>query len=394
MQVRLGDLVEEVVERNPPHGAVVFSVSERLGIVPQSQLFAKKIATDDRSKYRRVQYGDVIYNPYLLWNRAVGVCFDRCGGCVSPAYIVLRPRNSDTERFLHYFFRSDRLATAVDAIATGSVTRRRTALVSDVFDLTFDLPETAQRKAANSVLSSLDNKIELNRRMNEALEAMAQALFKSWFVDAIQNEIPKGWREGKVEELATLSREAINPNEFPDETFDHYSIPAFDEGRLPKTEHGGQIQSNKFIVSLNAVLLSKLNPRIPRVWLPNISNAHRSICSTEFLVATPQSGVSREYLYGLFGSQSFLEVFSTLVTGTSGSHQRVKPEYLLAMDVLSPPKELIARFTETVAPMYQRTVKNIEESRTLSAIRDALLPKLLSGEIRVKDAERFVEAKV
>jgi type I restriction enzyme S subunit len=202
-------------------------------------------------------------------------------------------------------------------------------------------------------------------------------------VDATQSGQPKGWHEGKVSDLATLSRDSLNPGEFPDETFDHYSIPAFDEGRTPKPEAGDTIKSNKFIVSPDCVLVSKLNPRIPRVWLPDLRSANRAICSTEFLVTTPKRGVSREFLFCLFTSESFVSVFATMVTGTSGSHQRVKPESLLGMDAVIPPQSLIQSFTETTAPLLKRINHNIAESRTLAALRDALLPKLLSGELRV-----------
>ena len=315
---------------------------------------------------------------------------------IATPYIILNPQltlyrvseDSVLDRhFLKYFFDSALFQSFLTRISAISTISTLSLGVQKQLEICF--PSKTEQRAIAHILGTLDDKIELNRRMNETLEAIARALFKSWFNDTDETEIPRGWREGKVEELATLSRETIDPSEFPNETFDHYSIPAFDEGRLPKAEPGGQIQSNKFIVPANAVLLSKLNPRIPRVWLPSISKSHRSICSTEFLVAIPQPGVSREYLYGLFSSQSFLELFSTLVTGTSGSHQRVKPEYLTAIDMLTPPKKLIGRFTETVAPIYQRTAQNIEESRTLSTLRDTLLPKLITGELRIRDAHRF-----
>ena len=249
------------------------------------------------------------------------------------------------------------------------------------------IPPLFEQRAIASVLGSLDDKIELNRRMNETLEALAQSLFKSWFVDATQSALPKGWREGKVSDLATLSRDGLNPGEFPDETFDHYSLPAFDEGRTPKPERGDTIMSNKFIVQPNCVMVSKLNPRIPRIWLPDMRGQNRAVCSTEFLVATPKPGVSREYLYCLFINESFVSVFTTMVTGTSGSHQRVRPESLLSMDTPLPPAPLIQKFTDTVAPMLKRISQNIHESRTLAALRDALLPKLLSGELRVPAAK-------
>jgi type I restriction enzyme S subunit len=183
----------------------------------------------------------------------------------------------------------------------------------------------------------------------------------------------------------------LNPGEFPSEIFDHFSIPAFDEGRTPKPENGDAIKSNKLIVPPGCAMVSKLNPRIPRVWLPELSEERRAVCSTEFLVALPKPGVSREFLCCLFKDETFVSVFATMVTGTSGSHQRVKPESLLGMEAVIPPQALIQRFTETVAPMLSRISQNISESRTLAALRDALLPKLLSGELRVPTA-KLVEA--
>jgi type I restriction enzyme, S subunit len=226
------------------------------------------------------------------------------------------------------------------------------------------------------IIGALDDKIELNRQVNETLEALTRTLFQQTISNGTATDV------GKFEQLADLCRDAINPREFPDETFDHYSIPAFDEERLPKPETGELIKSNKFRLPSNAVMISKLNPRIPRVWMPRLSSSVRSIASTEFLVAVPKPDISREWLYGLLTSQPFLDVFTTLVTGTSGSHQRVKPEYLLAMDVEIPRSEAIQHHTRVTAPLHKRIALNLEESRTLAALRDALLPKLLSGEVR------------
>ena len=100
---------------------------------------------------------------------------------------------------------------------------------------------------------------------------------------------------------------------------------------------------------------------------------------------------SREFLYCLFSDESFLRTFTAMVTGTSGSHQRVKPESLLAMAVINPPAAAVEKFTDTVAPMFQRISHNIAESRTLAALRDALLPKLLSGELRTPAATKRLD---
>ncbi len=268
------------------------------------------------------------------------------------------------------------------------------------------VPPLPEQKAIASILGALDDKIELNKKMNETLEAMARAIFKSWFVDfdpilglgphkewqdSPLGKIPKGWRVGTVADIADIYRDGINPGEFPNELFNHYSIPAYDEGQMPTKDIGSTIMSNKFLLPDNCVLISKLNPRIPRVWFPKISKNHRSVASTEFLVLFPKSSYSCEFIYSLCISLSFQEIFTSLVTGTSSSHQRVKPEDLLSIKVVCPLDIVLKEFTQKVAPLFAQIQSNKEQSLTLASIRDSLLPKLLSGEIRVKDAERFVE---
>ena len=296
------------------------------------------------------------------------------------------------------------------------------------------LPPLDQQKAIAHILGTLDDKIELNRRMNETLEAMARAIFKSWFVDFLPvrakaaartqtgdpvrlpaegsaqvgapglpkhiadlfpdrfedselGEIPAGWKIGNVGEFASLSRNGTDPGDFPDETFEHFSIPAFDEGQTPKPELGGSIKSNKYLIPPDAILLSKLNPRIPRLWLPVVRDNPRAICSTEFLVVSPRAEASREFIYGFLSSEIFADVFETLVTGTSGSHQRVKPEGLLSMNVVIPGKSVIHHFSKIVQPLLACMDRTRAESQSLAASRDTLLPKLISGDLRVDRSE-------
>jgi type I restriction enzyme S subunit len=342
------------------------------------------------------------------------------------AHIVRGNSESDT-RFLMYA-----LAGAdISGYLTGSTMPKLTQ--GNMNRIPLLAPPASEQRAIAHILGTLDDKIELNRRMNETLEAMARALFKSWFVDFLPvrarmaartqtgdplpapqseaarqadglpkhladlfpdsfvdselGEIPAGWRVGKVGDLAALNRDSLNPGECPDEMFDHFSIPAFDEGRSPKRETGGAIKSNKCIVPPEGVLLSKLNPRIPRIWLPDLRNSYRAVCSTEFLIALPKQGVSREFLFCLFSSDNFAGVFATLVTGTSGSHQRVKREGLLAIDTVIPTEPAILQFTTVAKPLLERISRKIDESRTLAALRDTLLPGLISGELRLASVE-------
>ena len=142
-------------------------------------------------------------------------------------------------------------------------------------------------------------------------------------------------------------------------------------------------KSQKLAVPSDAVLLSKLNPHIPRTWLPDVTRDSRAVCSTEFLVAQPKSGVSREFLFCLFTSGPFACEYATLVTGTTGSHQRVKSQDVLQMKIAFPTEDLIEHFTALVRSLFDKFGQNIRESITLGAIRDTLLPMLLSDACRL-----------
>lgn len=320
-------------------------------------------------------------------------------------------------RFIHYVLSSPECRALVRRSVAQSA--QPNFNLRDIGALPIPVLPLSEQGAIAHILGTLDDKIELNRRMNETLEAIARALFKSWFVDFAPvraktegrdpglpkpladifpdsfedselGEIPMGWRVGKVSAFATLSRDGIDPADFPQEIFDHYSIPAYDEGQNPKGDTGDAIKSNKLIVPPTAVLLSKLNPRIPRIWLPHVQDTHRAVCSTEFLVALPRTGSSREFLHGFLSSGAFVSAFATLVTGTSGSHQRVNPDSLLSMDAVVPDEALVDAFTGIVRPLLMRLRCARNESRALAALRDALLPKLVSGAVRVRDVEARV----
>jgi type I restriction enzyme S subunit len=309
-------------------------------------------------------------------------------------------------RYLFYHLRYSR--PQLKSLATGAAQQNLSGAI--IKSLLYPFPPLAEQKAIAAVLGALDDKIELNRRMNATLEAIARALFQSWFVDfdpvrakldgrtpvaldpataalfpdcfndSDVGRIPQGWTVGAVSDLATLNRGAVTPGDFPTETFDHFSLPAFDNGRTPKAELGSAIMSNKFTVTPNSVLLSKLNPHIPRIWLPDLHESRRSVCSTEFMVACARPGVSREYLFSLFTSSAFSSTYGTLVTGTTGSHQRIRPESVLEMKIVAPSPSLMRAFTDITTPMFGRINRNIAQSRTLETLRDTLLPKLLSGQ--------------
>ena len=286
--------------------------------------------------------------------------------------------------------------------------------------LQIPVPGILLQREIGKVFSILNDRITLLRETNATLEAIAQALFKSWFVDfdpvrakaeGRQPEgmdattaalfpdsfeeselglVPNGWNMGSVGDLASQKKGSVNPLASPGVLYEHYSLPAFDNGQAPVFELGQEIKSNKTPLPEEAVLLSKLNPHIPRVWLP-VSCGDNAVCSTEFLAYSPRDGASKELIYCLFGSSEFQQQLCQLVTGTSNSHQRVKPDQVLAIKLPIAGKPALKAFTESVRPLLERVHANRLQAQTLTQLRDTLLPRLISGQLRLPESAGSAE---
>mgnify|MGYP000345818893 CR=1 FL=1 len=251
-----------------------------------------------------------------------------------------------------------------------------------------------QKKIA-SFLSSLDDKIELNRRINENLEQQAQALFKSWFVDfepfkdgkfvdSELGKIPEGWKVIETNKFMTISKESINPSKNPNCFYAHYSIPAFDEKSMPIFQYGNEIKSNKQKVSDNMTLVSKLNPRIKRIWFIDKA-CENAICSTEFIPYISLNN-SPYFLYCYLDSDVFYNSIMSSVNGATGSHQRFQANDTLKF-LFPYNEEVIYKFNLIVSGILKYKSRLIIESQKLSQLRDTLLPRLMSGELKISDIE-------
>ena len=392
----------------------------RLGDVPM-----KRVELSETEKARfAVHADDLLFARRSLVAEGAGKCsvvLDISEPTTFESSIIrARPNVAEVDSlFLYYFFNSPQGLHALDSIRWQVAVAGITG--GDLARLNVPKPPLSQQRAIAHILGTLDDKIELNRRMNETLERMARALFKSWFVDfdpvrakmeghdtglprhladlfpdrlvnSEMGKIPEGWEVFRLDQLANHHTKTTSPSRFAGLEYEHFSIPAYDAGQRPAIELGAAIRSNKTVVLKDAVLLSKLNPRIARVWVPADSTARPQICSTEFLVFTPRSPANRNLLFTLFGDQRFRTLLESLVTRTSNSHQRVPPKALKAREILTGSPRAFTTFGEVIGGTLARILKNRSEAATLAALRDTLLPKLISGETRVGDAERVVES--
>ena len=250
--------------------------------------------------------------------------------------------------------------------------------VQTLSKLEISLPSLEEQRRIAGILGAIDDKIENNRRINTNLELQAQALYKQWFVDNRSND----WEEIKLGDIIEISKKSITPAQSENTIFEHYSLPAFDDGIQPVFEKGKYIKSSKFIVEQNMFLFSKLNPRIKRIWLPDIQTEN-AICSTEFIPYKPKDIAMFGFCYSIVNSDSFYEYVLSLTNGSTGSHQRFHPIDTLDYELMIPNNDYIAKFEELVMPIYRTIARNRMECKKLATLRDTLLPKLMNGEIKI-----------
>lgn len=281
--------------------------------------------------------------------------------------------------FLKYYFLSPEGSNVLQSKATGTTVEG--IKQSTLRQININLPDYDTQCVIAEVLTSLDKKIDLLNRYNKTLEELAQSFFRQWFLVENAND------PIFVSDIATLENNSMNPGRQPLEPFYHYSIPAFDNAQTPVIELGKAILSNKYCVLPNTILVSKLNPITPRIWRIGEDVQSNSVCSTEFQVLKPKEFQYYLYLYYLMKSNDVVGSFSMSATGTSGSHQRIRPEYILEVETPAPNEEKLALFNKVCSPMMEQVKKNQKQILILQKLLDTLLPKLISGEVCVKQHE-------
>ena len=352
--------------------------------------FVPQTYYDGLDDKRRPHIGDTIYSVVGTFGKPVYVNEEK--PFVFQRHIaILRPNESKiVPKFLFYTLLSPQFYRKADVMAIGAV--QRTISLASLRNTTIKIPPIDIQSKIVPILSSLDDKIELNRRINENLEAQAQALFKSWFVDfepfrdgefmeSGLGMIPKGWRVGSLSEFAEISKSSVNPQKQPQTAFVHYSIPSYDDGMKPEIQLGEEIKSNKFVIANKMTLFSKLNPRIKRVWYVD-NLPPNSVCSTEFVPYKAKEEALSSFLHGLINSQGFYDFVMAMVNGATGSHQRFHPEDSLKYQIAYN-EVYVNNYCRFTNPILNRILTNNIESRRLATLRDTLLPRLMSGEIKV-----------
>ena len=313
---------------------------------------------------------------------------------VSTGFAVLTPKEREVNGlYLYYFLTKKETIDYLQMIAEGSVTAYPSIKPNVIGNIEVDFPDISIQNEVADKIKNFDFKILNNIELIDRLQEYAQLQFYKWFVDfnfridsrigyksnngrmiEVDGEnIPFGWKMIELNEIIDKETEIVSPFNNPDNIFKHYSIPAFDDIKSYKEEFGLQILSDKYIVSKKNILVSKLNPWFKRIVYPK----EDAICSTEFVVWKPKIEGVKEYLYILANSPDFITYCTNASSGTSNSHKRVKPEFMMRYKIPFN-EEVVLKFNEEIKPIVEKINLLMLENNKLNEMKDLLVKKLIN----------------
>ncbi|WP_349814138.1 restriction endonuclease subunit S [Corynebacterium diphtheriae] len=293
--------------------------------------------------------------------------------CLGRRMGLIRPNsNKINSRFLLYYWLSPAFQNQISARTLHGSTVPRIS-IKELPDWEIEVPEISQQSAIADVLGALDDKIAANIRVKETCTELIKT------IGSIPNSnIP-------VSELAVQVKKQISAGKLQELDVRHYSIPAFDLG-YASIESGAEIKSGKNLIEAPCVLVSKLNPRTPRIWsIPTVHSEETTVCSTEF-TAWQGTTVPQAALYAALLQGSFSEQLQERASGTSNSHQRVRPQDIQEATIPDV-RKLDQETLKLLEALNLQAADLIKENQVLAATRDELLPLLMNGKITVAEAK-------
>jgi type I restriction enzyme S subunit len=323
--------------------------------------------------------------------------------------LYVRDFKGNNPRFCYYFLKTFDLASLNSGSAQPSLNR------NFVHPIPARFPEPTEQADIARILGALDDKIDLNRRMNETLETMARATFKDWFVDfgptrakneryapylapevwalfpdrLDEEEVPERWLLGTLEDVSALNSESWSRSKYPAHV-DYVDLTNTKWGTIEAPErHDKETAPSRAqrVLRSGDTIVGTVRPGNGSFALVGDNGLTGS---TGFAVLRPRRPQYREFVYLAATSPLNIDRLAHLADGAA--YPAVHPEIVHSTEIACAGDAIIDTFHRTTAPLVDRVEANKREARTLAATRDLLLPKLMSGEIRLRDAEEAVEA--
>ncbi|MGP5547721.1 restriction endonuclease subunit S [Psychrobacter alimentarius] len=387
-------------------------------------------------------------NPASIVGKTVSVPKEAEGALLNQNAVRLRAINGVEQRFLFSLLKNKAFQSYIVSTAQGSANQASITL-RDIFRYSFELPPLAEQKAIAHILGSLDDKIELNRQMNETLESMAQALFKSWFVDfdpvidnalaagnSIPDEfaeraeqrkgiekkdnadiqklfpdefefteemgwIPRGWASGTIADISFVKGGyAFKSKDFTDTGFPVIKIKNINSNRTVNTSDVQFIpneiskKAESFWLKTGDLIMAMTGATVGKFGLLVAENKKVYLLNQRVAKFSPISSVSDKiwFVYCFLNQKSTIDYIVNIAEGSA--QPNISADSIMATQLVKPSDELINIFNETVDSNLNKMLMNREECLTLEKLRDTLLPKLMSGELSIPDAAALVDETI
>ncbi|HCN01177.1 MAG TPA: restriction endonuclease subunit S [Pantoea ananatis] len=293
------------------------------------------------------------------------------------AIIRANPKHLDS-LFLKYSL----ISIKDELLSLSEIGGTRNALTKSMLEnLNLFVPSVIEQKAIASVLSSLDNKIDLLHRQNKTLESMANALFRQWFIKEAQDD----WVEGTLSSIASNVRENVTKQNISSEAL-YVGLEHIDRRNIAllKNGNGSDVDSNKSKFSTGDILFGKLRPYFHKVCTAPFDG----ICSTDILVIRPKNHNLQCFCLFAFFQDEVIE-FANIASGGTRM-PRIDWTSLANYPISLPPDDKLNDFEKIVSIQVRRINFNVHKIKNLENLRGTLLPKLMSGEVRVQYAEEAI----
>ena len=383
--------LSDVVEINPTESLKKGTVEKKIGM-DVLQPYCRAIPSFSFEPYTggtKFKNGDTIMariTPCLENGKTamVNILDDNEIGFGSTEYIVFRAKNNITDPyFVYYLVTSDCIRNPAIKSMVGSSGRQRVQ-TDVVANLSVKVPPLPTQQKIAAILSSLDDKIELNNKINTNLERQAQVLFKNWFVDfePFGGKMPEGWKVGKLSEIADYLNGLAMQKFRPLEDEEDLPVLKIKELRQGCCDDSSELCSPskvkpEYIIHDGDVIFSWSGSLLVDIWCGGtcgLNQHHFKVTSKTY----------EKWFYYLW-TKHHLDRFIFLAADKATTMGHIKREELDKAEVVIPDDKTYSKLTMTLSPIIDIIINNRVENRRLSEIRDNLLPELMSGNINVED---------
>lgn len=402
-EVKLVDITSKITKGTTPTTIGASFVESGVNYIKSECITASRLL--DRSKYvyiteetheklkrSQIAINDILFSMAGMFLGKTGIVFEHdIPANTNQAVAIIRVVNELADYKYIYYYLSQKI---VQDYVNGSTSQSAQPNINlkQIGDINIKIPPLPEQKAIADTLSCLDDKIELNNNINKTLEEMAQAIFKSWFVDfepfqdgefeeSELGRIPKGWKNGKIFDMGTVltgktpptSKKEFYGNDIPFiKTPDMHGNIYITTVENKLSLRGAEYQNNKYIPK-NSVIMSCIGAKAGVVSLTSeLSQTNQQI-----------NAIISEWPYYVYYTLK-MESDNLRNIGSSGSTMiNINKSTFENYKILIPSQSILKNFNEKVQPIFEMILNNQNQNRNLEILRDSLLPKLMSGEIRV-----------